>query len=72
MAGVTTGTALAEGDVVIELPRNSLLDLELLGSLPEDGLRKRKDEGANTQTFHYFVGKGSPSTEGEGMQGPGH
>eukprot|EP00438_Fugacium_kawagutii_P020711 Skav225267 [mRNA] locus=scaffold4099:101810:106312:+ [translate_table: standard] len=36
MMGVVSRALLPEGTVVIELPRSALLDVELLGSLPED------------------------------------
>lgn len=37
MMGVVTNESLLEGTVLVELPRFALLDLELVGSMPEDG-----------------------------------
>ena len=36
MLGVISSESLPEGTVVIELPRLALLDVDLLGSMPED------------------------------------
>ena len=38
--GVVSNERLPEGTVVIELPRLGLIDVELLGSMPEDGVKK--------------------------------
>ncbi len=37
MMGVVTNESLLEGTVLVELPRFALLDLELIGFMPEDG-----------------------------------